>query len=250
MFYFYATITSWREKWFLTKYLATRAEVHVLSYRIICQQWCVATTKSSDTWRNFIFSKFNEGSFILSLHYNLILLPCLNFCTTHKVIAVLQKVIPLYLHTSQFKRQLNHCILAWIEESFFQSLLHYFANKGPSSQSYGFSISHVWMWELDCKESWAPKNSFARRHLRVSWTTRRSNQSILTEINPECLLERLMLKLNLQYFDHLIQRTELLENTPMLGKTEDSRKRGRQRMRWLDIITNYEFKQTPGNGEE
>ena len=113
-----------------------------------------------------------------------------------------------------------------------------------------FSISHVWMWELDRKGSWAPKNSFARRHLRVPWTTRRSNQSILKEINPECSLERLMLKLNLQYFDHLIQRTELLENTPMLGKTEDSRKRGRQRMRWLDVITNCEFKQTPGDGEE
>ena len=168
MFYFCATITLWRKKWFITKYLVTRVEVHVLSYRIICQQWCVATTKSSDTWRNFTFSKFSEGSFTLSLHYNLILLHCLNYCTCHKLIAVLQKIIPVYLHTSQFKRQLNHCILAWIEQSFFQSLLHYFANKGPSSQSYGFSISHVWMWELDSKESWVLKNSFSRRLLRVN----------------------------------------------------------------------------------
>ena len=59
-----------------------------------------------------------------------------------------------------------------------------------------------------------------------------------------------MLKLNLQYFDHLIRRTELLENTLMLGKIKGSRKRGRQRMRWLDIITNHEFKQIPGDGEE
>ena len=59
-----------------------------------------------------------------------------------------------------------------------------------------------------------------------------------------------MLKLNLQYFDHLIRRTELLENTLMLGKIKGSRKRGRQRMRWLDVITNHEFKQIPGDGEE
>ena len=67
---------------------------------------------------------------------------------------------------------------------------HYFANKGPSSQGYGFSSGHVWMWELDCEESWAPKNiAFElwcwRRLLRVPWTARRSNQSILKEISPE-----------------------------------------------------------------
>ena len=81
---------------------------------------------------------------------------------------------------------------------------HYFANKGPSSQSYGFSSSHVWMWELDHKESWAPKNwCFKlwcwRRLLRVPWTARRSNLSILKEISPEYSLEGLMLKLKLQY---------------------------------------------------
>ena len=72
--------------------------------------------------------------------------------------------------------------------------------------------------------------------MRVPWTARRSNQSILKEINPEYSLERLMLKLNLQYFGHLMQRTNSLEETMMLGKIEDQR-RGQQRMRWLDGIT-------------
>ena len=74
--------------------------------------------------------------------------------------------------------------------------------------------------------------------MRVPWTARRLNQSILKEINPEYLLEGLMLKLKLQYFGHLIQRTNSLEKTPMLGKIESRRRRGRQRMRWLDGITN------------
>ena len=72
-----------------------------------------------------------------------------------------------------------------------------------------------------------------RRLLRVPWTERRSNQSILKEINPEYSLEGLMLKLKLQYFGHLMQRTDLLEKTLMLGKTKGSRRRGRQRIRWL-----------------
>jgi len=73
--------------------------------------------------------------------------------------------------------------------------------------------------------------------LRVPWTTRRSNQSILKEISSEYSLEGLMLKLKLQYFGHLLQRTYSLEKTLMLGKTEGRRRRGRQRMRWLDGIT-------------
>ena len=77
-----------------------------------------------------------------------------------------------------------------------------------------------------------------RRLLRVPWTARRSNQSILKEIIPEYLLKRLMLKLKLQNFGHLMPRTDSLENTLMLGKIEGSRRRGRQRMRWLDGITN------------
>ena len=76
-----------------------------------------------------------------------------------------------------------------------------------------------------------------RRPLRVPWTARRSNQSILKEINPEESLEGLMLKLKLQYFGHLIQTTDSLEKTLMLGKIEGGRRRGWQRMRWLDGIT-------------
>ena len=76
-----------------------------------------------------------------------------------------------------------------------------------------------------------------RRLLRVPWTARRSNQSILKEIRPGCSLEGLMLKLKLQYFGHLMGRADSLEKTLMLGKIEGRRRRGRQRMRWLDVIT-------------
>ena len=75
--------------------------------------------------------------------------------------------------------------------------------------------------------------------MRVPWTARRSNQSILKEISPECSLDRLMLKLKLQYFGHLIRRTNTLEKTLMLGKVEGGRRRGRQSMRWLDGITDF-----------
>ena len=98
------------------------------------------------------------------------------------------------------------------------------------------------MWELDHKEARVPKNWCFRlwcwrRLLRVPWTARRSNQSILKEINPEYSLEGQRLKLKLQYFDHLMWRANSLEKTPMLGKTEGRRRRGQQRMRWLDGIT-------------
>ena len=92
----------------------------------------------------------------------------------------------------------------------------YSASKGPSNQSYGFSSSHVWMWELDYKKAGCQRiDAFElrcwRRLLRVPWTARRSNQSILKEINPEHSLEGLMLKLKLQYFGHLMQRADSLE---------------------------------------
>ena len=86
--------------------------------------------------------------------------------------------------------------------------------------------------KIDAFELWS-----WRRLLRVSWSTRRSNQSILKEISPGCSLEGLMLKLKLQYFGHLIQRTDSLEKTLMLGGIGGRRRRGRQRMRWLDGIT-------------
>ena len=86
---------------------------------------------------------------------------------------------------------------------------------------------------IDAFELW-----YWRRLLRVSWTARRSNQSILKEISPGCSLERLMLKLKLQYFGHLMWKADSLEKTLILGKIEGRRRRGRQRMRWLDGITN------------
>ena len=116
---------------------------------------------------------------------------------------------------------------------------HYFANKGPCSQSYGFSSSHVWMWELDHKKSWALKNW-------CFWTVvlekildldcREIKPVILKEINPEYSLEGLMLKLKLQYFGHLMGRTDSLEKTLILGKIK-GRRRGRQKMKWLDGIS-------------
>ena len=104
------------------------------------------------------------------------------------------------------------------------------------------------MWELDHKENWAPKNwcfwtvvlektNTLGLVLKVPWIARRSNQSILKEISPEYSLEGLMLKLKLQYSGHLMWRTDSLEKTLMLGKTEGRRRRGWQRMRWLDGIT-------------
>ena len=123
-----------------------------------------------------------------------------------------------------------------------KKLRHQFDNKGQYSQSYGFFSSHVWMWELDHNEVWVPKNLcfqtvVLEKSLKSSLTARRSNQLILKEINPEHSLEGLMLKLKLQYFGHRMRRADSLENTLMLGKTEDKRKRGWQRMRWLDGIT-------------
>ena len=99
------------------------------------------------------------------------------------------------------------------------------------------------MWQLDCEEGECRRIDafelwYWRRLLRVPWTARRSNQSILKEISPGCSLEGLMLKLKLQYCGHLMWRGDSLEKTLMLGKIEGRRRRGWQRMRWLDGITN------------
>jgi len=95
-----------------------------------------------------------------------------------------------------------------------------------------WTIKKAECWRIDAFELWC-----WRRLLRVPWTARRSNQSILKEISPEYSLERLRLKLKLQYFSHLTQRTDSLGKTLMLGKIEGCRRRGWQRMRWLDGIT-------------
>ena len=95
-----------------------------------------------------------------------------------------------------------------------------------------WTIKKVEHWRIDAFELWC-----WRRLLRVPWTVRRSNQSILKEISPEYSLEGLILKLKLQYFGHLMRRTDWLEKILMLGKIEDSRRKGWQKMRWLDGIT-------------
>ena len=121
---------------------------------------------------------------------------------------------------------------------------HYFANKVPSSQSYSFSSTHVWMWELDYKESWALKNwcfwtVVLEKTLENPLDSKISNQSILKKISPEYSLEELMLKLKPQYCGHLTWRTDSFEKTLMLGNIEGRWRRGQQRMRWLDGITNW-----------
>ena len=96
-----------------------------------------------------------------------------------------------------------------------------------------WTIKKAYCWRIDAFELWG-----WRRLFRVPWPARRSNQSILKEIYPEYSLEGLMLKLKLQYFGHLMRRADSLEKTPILGKIEGGRRRGWQRMRWLDGITN------------
>ena len=122
---------------------------------------------------------------------------------------------------------------------------------------YGFSCRHVWMWELDHKEGWASKKTDAfklwcwRRPLRVPWTARRWNQSILKEINPEYLLEGLMLKLKLQYCGHVMRRADSLAKTwcwkhwgqEEKGVTED------EIVEWHYWLNEHEFEQTPGDSE-
>ena len=139
-----------------------------------------------------------------------------------------------------------HILLSW-ENSYDEprqciKQTHQFADKGLCCQSYSLSNSHV-----RC-ESWTIKKAEHlrigafelwcwRRLLRVLWTARRSNESILKEINPEYLLEGLMLKLKLQNFGHLMRRAESLGKTLILGKIKGRRRREWQRMRWLDGIT-------------
>ena len=119
---------------------------------------------------------------------------------------------------------------------------HYFANKGPSSQDYDFSSSHVRMWELDHNESWVPKNwcfstVVLEKTLESPLDCKEIQPVILKEISPEYSLEGLMLKPKLQYFGHLMWITDSFEKTLMLGKIEGRRRRGWQMMKWLDGIT-------------
>ena len=129
---------------------------------------------------------------------------------------------------------------------------HHFADKGPHSQSYGFSSSHIWMWELDlstkelilfhcgAEDSWES----------VPWTARRSNQAILKEISPEYSLEGLMLKLKLQYFGHLMQRANT-GNNPDAGKDWGWEKRATEdeMVGWHHQLSGHEFEKTLGDSE-
>ena len=101
-----------------------------------------------------------------------------------------------------------------------------------------WTVKKAERWRIDAFELWC-----WRRLLRVPWTARRSNQSILKEISPECSLEALMLKLELQYFGHLMRRVDSLEKTLMLGEIGGRRRSGWQRMRWLDGITDWTWVQ-------
>ena len=119
---------------------------------------------------------------------------------------------------------------------------HYFANTGPSSQSYGFSSSHVWMWMLDHKEGWALKNCYFQTVVLEKTLENPLDCKEIQPVHPKgdqswIFIGRTNAKAKIQYFGHLMQRTDLLEKTLMLGKIE-GRRRGRQRMRWLDGITN------------
>ena len=121
---------------------------------------------------------------------------------------------------------------------------YYFANKRPSSQSYSFSSSHVWMWVLDLKKSWridALELWCWKRLLRFPWTARRPNQSIIKEFSPEYILEWLILKLNLQYFDHLMQRAHWLEKNLILRQIEGRRRKWWQRKRWTASLTRWKW---------
>ena len=123
-----------------------------------------------------------------------------------------------------------------------QHIKHYFANKGLFSQGYGFSSTHVWMWELDCEENWVPKNwcfwtMVLEKTLESLLDCKEIQPSLLKEISPGISLEGMMLKLKLQYFGHLMRRVGTLEKTLMLGGIRGRRRRGWQRMWWLDGIT-------------
>ena len=119
---------------------------------------------------------------------------------------------------------------------------HYFTNKYPSSQCYGFSSSHVWMCKLDYKESWAPKNwcfwtVVLEKTLESPLDCKEIQPVHLKGNHPEYSLKRLMLKLKLQYAGHLLWNTNSLEKTLILRNIEGGRRRGWQKMRWLDGIT-------------
>ena len=133
---------------------------------------------------------------------------------------------------------------------------HHFPDYGPSSQSYGFSSSHAWIWNLDHKESWVLMNwSFElwcwKRLLKAPWTARRSNQSILKEISPGCSLEGLMLKLKLHLWPPDV-KSWLIWKDPDAGKDWRREEKGTtedEMVGWHHRLNGHELEQTPGDGE-
>ena len=142
-------------------------------------------------------------------------------------------------------REIKRCLLLERKvmtnlDNIIKKQRHYFVNKGPSSQGYGFSSIHVWRWKLDYKESWELKNWCFWTVVLEETLEGPLDCKEIQLIHPkgDQSLEGLMLKLKLQYFGHLIWRADSLEKTLMLGNIEGRRKSGWQRMRWLDGITN------------
>ena len=145
----------------------------------------------------------------------------------------------------EYSHEIKKCLLLGrkaLTDGALKKKRHHFANKGPCSQNYmvfpvvmyeceSWTIKKAEHWRIDVFKLWCWKTL-----LRIPWIAR-SNQSILKEISPEYSLEGLMLKLKFQYFGYLMWKTDSLEKTLMLGKIEGRRRRGKQRMRWLDGIT-------------
>ena len=130
----------------------------------------------------------------------------------------------------------------WPTRQHIKKQRHYFANQGLSSQSSGFSSSHVWMWELDYKESWVPKNwcfwTVVLKKTLESPLDSKEIQPIHPKVNQSWVfIEGLTLKLKLQYFGHLMRRTDLFEKILMLGRLRAGWEGDNKRMRWLDDIT-------------
>ena len=146
-----------------------------------------------------------------------------------------------------FSHELKRCLLLGRESydqprQHIEKQRHYFVNKGPSSQGYDFTSGHVWIWELDYKESWARKNWYFwtvvfEKTIECPLNCKGIQPVHLKEISSGCSLEGLMLKLKLQYFGHLMREADSFEKTLMLGKIEDRRRRGQQTMRRLDGTT-------------
>ena len=131
---------------------------------------------------------------------------------------------------------------------------HYFGNKDPSSQGYGFSRSHVWMWELDYKESWAPKNWCFWTVMLEKTLDSPLEYKEIQQFHPKgnqswIFIGRTDAEAETPVFGHLMQRTDSLEKTLMLREIEDRRRRGPQRTRWHHWLNGHEFEQDLGNSE-